>query len=164
MTIRNNLPVDVTGTAPVKLVDSQGSVQAFFDFTNVSIPAGRSQTVYDSLEDRTLGNGTSVSGLSFSTPGSGVPVPIPPDSMLVATIFVSGLRVSDAQIVRAARATPDGQRQGQHQYCRFDDHSGSPCKERPARDRVQEQDRSGRRVEVQGLRALAYRRRPDGAV
>jgi len=98
MTIRNNLPVDVIGTAPVRLVDNQGSVQAFFDFTDVSIPTGQSQTVYDSLEDRTLGNGTSVSGLSFRTGGSSAPVPIPPDSMLVATLFVSGLRVSDAQL------------------------------------------------------------------
>ncbi len=98
MTIRNNLPVQLVGASPVKLVDGQGTIQAFFDFTNVAIPPGGSQTVYDDLTNRTIGNGTGISGLSFHTPGSGTPVTIPADSMLVATLSTSGLRVSDAQM------------------------------------------------------------------
>ncbi len=98
LTIRNNLPVDITATSPIKLIDRQGTIQGFFDFTNVSIPSGRSQTVYDNLADRMLGNGATISGLAFRTAGSSAPVTIPPDSMLVATIFVSGLRVSEAQM------------------------------------------------------------------
>jgi hypothetical protein len=98
MTIRNNLPVQLVGTSPVKLVDGQGTIQAFFDFTNVAIPPGGSQTIYDDLTDRTIGNGTGISGFSFHTPGSGTPVTIPADSMLVATLSTSGLRASNAHM------------------------------------------------------------------
>ncbi|RPH34440.1 hypothetical protein EHM92_07830, partial [bacterium] len=98
LTLHNNLPVDITGSSPIKLVDGQGTIQAFFDFTNVSIPSKGSQTVYDDLADRILGNGTSITGLSFRTAGSSGPVTIPADSMLVATVFVNGLRVSEAQM------------------------------------------------------------------
>ena len=98
LTIRNNLPVEIVGTSPVQLVDGQGTIQAFFDFTNLSIPSGASRTVYDSLANRTLGNGSGLTGLNFRTPGSSGPVTIPADSMLVAAMFVSGLRVSEAQM------------------------------------------------------------------
>jgi hypothetical protein len=98
LTIRNNLPVAIIGTSPVKLVDSQGTIQAFFDFTNITIPPGGGHTVYDSLASRTLGDGASLNGFGFSTPGSSNPVTIPADSMLVAAMFVTNLQVSEAQL------------------------------------------------------------------
>lgn len=98
LTIRNNLPVQIIGSSPISLVDGQGTVQAFFDFTNVSIPPHGSQTVTDNLVGRTLGNGARVSGLSFRTPGSTAPVTVPADSMLVMMLAVDGLHVSEAQM------------------------------------------------------------------
>jgi hypothetical protein len=98
LTLRNNLPVTIVGSAPVKLVDAEGALEAFFDFTNITIPPGGSHTIYDNLAGRTLGNGTGLSGLSFSTPGSSGLVKIPADSMLVARLAVTSLRVSEAQV------------------------------------------------------------------
>jgi hypothetical protein len=98
LTLKNNLPVDIAALNPVQLIDDHGNVEAIFDFTGSAIPAGGSRTVYDNLAGKSLGDGVSIAGLNFSTPGSSSPVRIPPDSMLVATMIMDNIRASAAQI------------------------------------------------------------------
>ncbi len=98
LSLKNNLPVTLTAVSPVQLVDDNGNVEAVFDLGGQPLAPGQDVTVYDDLAGRTLGNGFNLTGMSFLTPGSTSPVTMPADSMLVATLVLSNLRASTAQV------------------------------------------------------------------
>ncbi len=98
LTLKNNMPIVITPVQPILLLDGQGATIARFDFGGQAITPAHSLTSYSDLTGAKFGGNVSVSGLSFSTPGSQPWVTFPDDSMLVATINFNNAMASAAEL------------------------------------------------------------------
>ncbi len=98
--LRNNLPVDVTVLSPVTLRDAGGNACGTFDFTTQGpVKSGTESVASMNLAGVFLTHVVSLDGVSLSEQGSGSPVPVPSDSLMVAVL------VAKQCVVRSAIVT-----------------------------------------------------------
>ncbi len=97
--LRNNLPVPVTVTGPVTLVDAGGLPCGTFDFSaNGPILPGTESAAAMDLAGVSLTHVISITGVRLSEPGSATPVAIPADNLMVA-VFVTKNTVVRSAVV-----------------------------------------------------------------
>jgi hypothetical protein len=98
--LHNNLPVPVTVQNPITLLDAAGIARGTFDFTGAGpINPGRESVATMDLAGMFLTHAVSLTGVTLSEPGSGQPLPIPADSLVVAVL------VARNPVVRSAIVT-----------------------------------------------------------
>lgn len=96
LTVRNNLPVPIEAVTPITLVNEQNEAVATFNFNPPMIAPNSSRTASDDLSNKTLDNVVQLTGITFHTPGSAVPVPLPIGSQFVLTLSTNNLRARQA--------------------------------------------------------------------
>ena len=96
--LKNNMPIAITPQQQIVVLDEQGGAITRFDFGGRTIQPGQAAVSYSDLSGARFGADVTVSGLSFSTPGSGQIVAFPTDSLLVATVSFDEARAASAQL------------------------------------------------------------------
>lgn len=95
--ITNNLPVPVTLTDPIRILDQTGVPVAVFDISGQPIPAsGRLRTAPQDLAGREIGNVISFLPGSVHVQGSPSPVILPQGPLFVVDAVTNGLAVRSA--------------------------------------------------------------------
>jgi hypothetical protein len=95
--LRNNLPVPVTVQNPITIRDAGGNPRGTFDFSGRgTIQPGTESVATMDLAGVFLTRTVSLAGLTLSEPGSVQPLPVPSDSLVVATLVPRNLMVRSA--------------------------------------------------------------------
>jgi len=96
LSFKNNMPITITPSRIITVVDAQGATIAAFDFGGQPIYPTRTEVRYSDLAEKTVGSSVTVTGLEFTTPGSIPRVTFPTDSLLVATLSFDNAIASTA--------------------------------------------------------------------
>ena len=83
VSVRNNLPAEVTIDSTITVRDDAGSVILELTFSNPRVPPGGSQTASADLAGKTVTRRVTIANVSISEPGGGT---VPPGDLITATL------------------------------------------------------------------------------
>jgi hypothetical protein len=93
VTVRNNLPADLTIDSTITLRDGAGIVLLEIPFTDPRVPSGGSRTASVDLAGRTISHHVTIANVSISEPGGGT---VPSGDLITVTVTSSTVVVSAA--------------------------------------------------------------------